>query len=129
MSNKELDERVKNKISKRGEIWLIKCDKIKEFSKDYRPGLVISNDIQNEFGEYVAVAMMTTDDLENIQLFEVFIQNTPENGLAEPSKIVLNRPFTVFRELRLEKRLGVASRETMEKVKIAWKISFDVENW
>ena len=127
--SKELDERVKNKISKRGEIWLIKCDKIKEFSKDYRPGLVISSDIQNEFSDYIAVAMLTTDDLENIQLFEVFVQNTPENGLTEPSKIVLNRPFTVFRELRLEKRLGVASRETMEKVKVAWKISFDVEEW
>jgi len=127
--SKQLDKQVKNKISKRGEIWLIKCDKIKEFSKDYRPGLIVSNDIQNEFGEYVAVAMMTTDDLENIQLFEVFIQNTPENGLTEPSKIILNRPFTVFRELRLEKRLGVASRETMEKVKVAWKISFDVEEW
>jgi len=63
--------------------------------------------------------MMTTDDLENIQLFEVFIQNTPGNGLAEPSKIVLNRPFTVFRELRLERHLGVASREVMEKVKVA----------
>lgn len=63
--------------------------------------------------------MMTTDDLENVQLFEVFIQNTPENGLAEPSKIILNRPFTVFRELRLEKCLGVANRETMEKVKVA----------
>jgi len=81
--------------------------------------LVISNDIQNEFSDYIAVAMMTTDDLENIQLFEVFIQNSPENGLAEPSKIVLNRPFTVFRELRLERHLGVVSRETMEKVKVA----------
>jgi len=127
--NKELAERVKNKIPKRGEIWLIKCDKIKEFSKDYRPALVVSNDIQNEFSEYITVAMTTTDDLENIQLFEVFIQNTPENGLDEPSKIILNRPFTIFRELRLEKRLGVASREIMEKVKLAWKISFDVEEW
>lgn len=128
--SKQLDKSSKaSKIPKRGEIWLIKCDKIKEFSKDYRPGLVISNDIQNEFSDYIAVAMMTTDDLENIQLFEVFIQNSPENGLAEPSKIVLNRPFTVFRELRLEKRLGVVSRETMEKVKVAWKISFDIEDW
>ena len=73
--------------------------------------------------------MMTTDELENVRLFEVFIQNTPENGLAEPSKIVLNRPFTVFRELRLEKRLGIADREIMEKVKKAWNIAFDVENW
>jgi mRNA-degrading endonuclease toxin of MazEF toxin-antitoxin module len=127
--SKELDERVKNKVPKRGEIWLIKCDKIKEFSKDYRPGLVISNDIQNEYGEYVVVAMMTTDDLEDIQLFEVFIKNAPETGLDEPSKIVLNHPFTVFRKLRLEKRLGIASREVIEKVKLAWKIAFDVENW
>lgn len=127
--SKELDERVKNKIPKRGEIWLIKCDKIKEFSKDYRPALIISNDLQNEYGEYVAVAMMTTDDLENIQLFEVFIKNTSETGLDEPSKIVLNHPFTVFRKLRLEKRLGVASREVIEKAKLAWKIAFDVENW
>jgi len=127
--SKELDERVKNKIPKRGEIWLIKCDKIKEFSKDYRPALIISNDLQNEYGEYVAVAMMTTDDLENIQLFEVFIKNTSETGLHEPSKIVLNHPFTVFRKLRLERRLGVASREVIEKAKLAWKIAFDVENW
>lgn len=128
--SKQLDKNSKvNKIPKRGEIWLIKCDKIKEFSKDYRPGLVISNDVQNEFSDYIAVVMMTTDDLENVQLFEVFIQNSPENGLAEPSKIVLNRPFTVFRELRLERRLGIASRETMKKVKVAWKISFDVEEW
>jgi hypothetical protein len=63
--------------------------------------------------------MTTTDDLENIQLFEVFVKNTPKNGLEEPSKIILNRPFTVFKELRLEKRLGVVSREVMEKVKVA----------
>lgn len=126
--NKLLDKKNNSKFPKRreipsiphrGEIWLIKCDKIKEFSKDYRPGLVISDDIQNEFDSFVTIAMMTTDDLENIQLFEVFIKNTPETGLDEPSKIVLNHPFTVFRELRLEKRLGVVSREVMERVKKA----------
>ena len=127
--SKELDERVKNKIPKRGEIWLIKCDKIKEFSKDYRPALIVSNDLQNKYGNYAVVAMMTTDDLENIQLFEVFIKNTPETGLDEPSKIVLNHPFTVFKKLRLEKHLGVASRETMEKAKVAWKVAFDTEDW
>src|SRR4051812_13382332 len=91
-------------IPKRGEIWLIRCDKIKEFSKDYRPALIISGNIQNEFDEFITVAMMTTEDLENVQLFEVFIENVPENGLDEPSKIILNHPFTIFRELRLEKK-------------------------
>src|SRR6185312_4129934 len=113
------------KIPQRGEIWLIKCDKIKEFSKDYRLGLVISSNIQNEFDDFVTVAMMTTNDLENIQLFEVFIKNTPETGLDEPSKIVLNHPFTVFKELRLEKKLGTASQKIMEQVKKAWQIAFD----
>ena len=124
--SKPLDKKTKNKVPKLGEIWLIKCDKIKEFSKDYRPALIISNDLQNEYGDYAVVAMMTTDDLENIQLFEVFIKNTPETGLDEPSKIVLNHPFTVFKELRLEKCLGIASKEVMEKVKVAWKVAFGV---
>lgn len=126
--NKALDKKAKNIFPKRGEIWLVKCDKIKEFSKDYRPALIISNDIQNEFDDYVTVAMMTTEDLENIRLFEVFIKNTKETGLDEPSKISFNRLFSVFK-LRFEKRLGIANREIMEKAKEAWHISFDVENW
>ena len=126
--NKVLDKKVKNTFPKRGEIWLVKCDKIKEFSKDYRPALIISNDIQNEFDDYVTVAMMTTEDLENIRLFEVFIKNTKETGLDEPSKISFNRLFSVFK-LRLEKCLGTANREIIEKSKEAWHISFDVENW
>ena len=71
--------------------------------------------------------MMTTEDSENIQLFEVFIENTPETGLDEPSKIILNHPFTVFRELRLEKRLGIANKKVMEQAKKAWRIAFDSE--
>ena len=94
--NKVLGKKEKNIFPKRGEIWLVKCDKIKEFSKDYRPALIISNDIQNEFDDYVTVAMMTTEDLENIRLFEVFIKNTKETGLDEPSKISFNRLFSVF---------------------------------
>lgn len=89
--------------------------------------MIISDDLQNEYGEHVVVIMMTTDDLENIQLFEVFVKNTPENGLDEPSKIVVNHPFTVFKKLRLKKHLGVVSKEVMEKVKVAWKIVFNVE--
>jgi mRNA-degrading endonuclease toxin of MazEF toxin-antitoxin module len=126
--NKILDKKVKNVVPKLGEIWLVKCDKIKEFSKDYRPALIISNDIQNEFDDFVTVAMMTTEDIENVQLFEVFIKNTSETGLKEPSKISFSRLFTVFK-LRLDKHLGVANREIMEKAKEAWKIAFDVEEW
>lgn len=117
--SKILDGKDKSDFPKRGEIWLVKCDKIKEFSKDYRPALIISGNIQNEFDKFVTVAIMTTEDLENVQLFEVFIENTPETGLDQPSKIVLNHPFTVFKKLRLEKCLGMVGREVMKKVREA----------
>ena len=62
---------------------------------------------------------LTTENVKNAKSFEVFINNTPENGLDKPSKIVLNHPFTFFKELRLEKRLGVVSKEIMAKTKKA----------
>lgn len=117
-----------NNFPQRGEIWLVKCDKIKEFSKDYRPGLVISGDIQNQFDEVITVVPLTTEKVEEVNPFEVFIENTPETGLDEPSKIVLNHPYTVFRA-RLKKRLGATNREIIEKTKKAWQIAFDSQNW
>jgi hypothetical protein len=40
------------------------------------------------------VVPTTTDDLENILPVEVFINNTKETGLAYPSKILCDSPFT-----------------------------------
>ena len=114
-------------IPRRGEIWIIKCDKFKEFSKDQRPFLIISNDIQNQFDELVAVVPLTTENVENVKSFEVFIKNTPKNGLDKPSKIVLNHPFTFSKELRLKKCLGVVGSEIMNKTKKAWELAFDWE--
>jgi hypothetical protein len=39
--------------------------------------------------------------------------------------------MTIDKELRLVdgKRLGVVSKEVMEKAKLAWKIAFNVEEW
>lgn len=115
-------------IPQRGEIWLIEFPKNKENRKPVRPCLIISNDIQNEYGKWIVVIGMTTSDIEIIEPFEVFIPNTPETGLDEPSKLKFNYPRTIDRG-RLKERLGVISREIMEQAKIAWQISFDTENW
>ena len=106
-----------------GDIWIVKFEKLKEFSKPYRPCLVVSNNIQNEFDENIIVVGLTTDEMEKIRAFEVFIKNTPETGLDEPSKICCNYLHTVNKKLRLmdKKRIGVASSEIMEKVKKALK--------
>ena len=106
---------------KEGEIWLVKFDKLKEFSKPYRPCLVVSNDTQNEFDKNIVVVGLTTDEIEKVRVFEVFIKNTPETGLKEPSKICCNYLHTVNKKLRLveKKRLGVVNKKTLEKVKEA----------
>jgi hypothetical protein len=55
------------------------------------------------------------------------IKNTPETGLDYPSKILCDSPFTWNKGIRFEKKLGVASRKIMKKVKKAWKTAFDSE--
>jgi mRNA-degrading endonuclease toxin of MazEF toxin-antitoxin module len=111
-----------------GEIWLVKFPKIKEFSKPYRPAVVISNNFQNKFDKLITVATLTTESLENIRPFEVYVENTPETGLEKPSKILVSYSFTIHSKLRLIKRLGVVNEETKSKIKQALKITFDLED-
>lgn len=95
--------------------------KSKETPKTFRPCFVFSSDIQNEFNDLIAVVPISTENIEIIEPFEVFINNTPETGLDYPSKIQFIYPMTIDKELRLvdKKRLGVVSREVMEKAKVA----------
>ena len=69
---------------------------------------------------------MTTEDVEIIEPFEVFVNNNRENGIDYPSKLQFNYPRTIDRE-RLKKHLGLANREIMEQAKMAWGIAFDTE--
>jgi len=120
----------KNNFPRRGEIWLLKNpERVKEIGKDYRPVLVISSDERNEYSLSVVSLPLTTEVLENVLPVQVFIKNTPETGLDEPSKILCDSPFTWDKGIRFDKKLGIASKEIMEKVKMAWQIAFDIENW
>lgn len=112
-----------------GDIWIVKFEKLKEFSKPSRPCLVVSNNAQNEFDKNIVVVGLTTDEMERIRTFEVFIENSPETGLDEPSKICCNYLHTVNKKLRLvsQQRLGIASPEIMVKVKKALKIVLNLE--
>ncbi|CAG8743086.1 11275_t:CDS:2, partial [Cetraspora pellucida] len=44
----------------------------------------LSNDFQNEFDDKIVVVPTTTDDIKNIEPFEVFINNALETGLDCP---------------------------------------------
>ena len=129
------EKKVKNlKLIKRlgipyqGEIWLAELPKIKEFSKPFRPVLVVSNNLQNEFDNLITIATLTTDDVENVKPFEVFIKNTPETGLDHSSKILVGYSFAIYKELRLIERLGEVDEKIMIQVKKALKITFDLED-
>lgn len=115
-------------IPKRGEIWLVEFPPTKESRKPIRPCLVISNNIQNEYGKWVVIVSLTTKDIKNIEPFEVLVEKTKETGIDKPSKLKFNYPQTIDRA-RLKEHLGVVSREIMEKAKEAWKIAFEVEKW
>jgi mRNA-degrading endonuclease toxin of MazEF toxin-antitoxin module len=74
------------------------------------------------------VVSTTTEDIENIEPFEVFIGNTLKTGLDEPSKLLCNYPHTIYKKLRLagNKRIGVVSPEIMEKVKKSLKMTLNL---
>lgn len=80
--------------------------------------MVISDDIQNEYDEWIVVVPFTTEDIKHVEPFEVFIEATSETGLDYPSKLQFNYPFTVDKE-RLKKHLGIVSKEIMKQAKKA----------
>ena len=107
----------------------MKFKRAKETPKTYHPCLVISSNIQNELDNLIAVVPITTDNVKNVEIFEVFIENTPETGLDKTSKIQFIYPMTIDKELRLvgQQRKGMVSKEIMEQARKTWKITFDTE--
>jgi len=79
---------------------------------------VISDNIQNQYGKWIVVITLTTEDMEIIEPFEVYVENTPKNGLDYPSKLQLNYPRTIDRA-RLKECLGVLNRKMIEKLRKA----------
>jgi len=115
-------------LPKKGEIWLVEFPPTLEDRKPIRPCLVISDNIQNEYGKWIVVITLTTEDIKTIEPFEVFVKNTPETGLDYPSKLQFNYPRTVDRA-RLKEHLGVVNRKMIRELRKAWQIAFDSENW
>lgn len=64
------------------------------------------------------VIPLTTEDIDDIEPFEVFVKNIPETGLDYPSKLQFNYPRTVDRE-RLKENLGVLSGKRIGELRKA----------
>ena|SRR5437763_3355987 len=132
--------KVIKKFPKRGEIWLVdynykpKQGKEKELEiaskiKKIRPSLVVSNNPQNEYDEEIIVVPLSSQELESIEPYELFIKKNKENGLDEDSKILFNRLRNIEKDTRLgDKRIGVVDKEIMKEVKEKLKTVLDLED-
>src|SRR4029079_2248079 len=76
---------------RRGELYWVDLDPTvgSEIAKR-RPGLIISNDVGNQFSARVIVAPLTSRGTDRVYPFEVLVPSG-EGGLAETSKIALDQ--------------------------------------
>ena len=105
---------------KRGEVWLVNWNPARGSEQaGRRPALVIQNDIGNEKAPTTIVAAISS----SVKVYPMNVQiNPPEGGLDHPSIIKASQILTISNE-RLEKRLGRLSRDSMDDVDRAIKLS------
>jgi len=109
-----------NGFPKRGEVWLVNWNPARGSEQaGRRPALVIQNDIGNEKAPTTIVAAISS----SVRVYPMNVQiNPPEGGLDNPSIIKTSQILTISKE-RLEKRLGRISRDSMDEVDKAIKLS------
>jgi len=105
---------------RRGEVWLVNWNPARGSEQaGRRPALVIQNDIGNEKAPTTIVAAISSP----VRVYPMNVQiNPPEGGLDHPSIIKTSQILTISKE-RLEKRLGRISRDSMDEVDKAIKLS------
>ena len=104
----------------RGEVWLVNWNPARGSEQaGLRPALIIQNDIGNEKAPTTIVAAITG----TVRLYPMnVVINPPEGGLDRPSIVKTSQILTVSKE-RLEKRLGRLSKDRMNEVDKAIKLS------
>ncbi len=109
-----------NAFPKRGEVWLVNWNPARGSEQaGRRPALVIQNDIGNEKAPTTIVAVISS----SVRIYPMNVQiNPPEGGLDHPSIIMTSQILTISKE-RLEKRLGRLSKERLDDVESAIKLS------
>jgi len=109
-----------NAFPKRGEVWLVNWNPARGSEQaGRRPALVIQNDIGNEKAPTTIVAAISS----SVRIYPMNVQiNPPEGGLDHPSIIMTSQILTISKK-RLEKRLGRLSKDRLDDVAIAIKLS------
>lgn len=73
------------------------------------------------------MAPFTTENLEYVEEFEVFIQKSSSAGLDKESKVLVNSLFAIDKNLRLQLCLGSINDRQKESVKKALLTVFELD--
>ena len=120
------------RIFKRGEIYWVNIEdeegknregekrkqKGSELNKN-RPGVIISNNKQNQFSGAVIVALITSQ-MDKVYFFEVEIEVENQKG-----KILTDQIYTIDKS-RLGKRMGILSEKQLRKLFIGLHIVLEL---
>lgn len=111
---------------RQGDIYLIDLGPVlgTEMAKR-RPGIVISNDAANIAASRVSVIPVTSSGLEQVYPFEVLLPAAAGFGLDRDSKAACDQVRTLDKR-RLGRRLGNVDESTVEKIKGALRLHFDI---
>jgi len=109
----------------RGDIFLVNFDPtVGAEAKKIRPGVVVSNDINNAHSPIISIAPITSN-VTKVYSFEVEIPSRV-GGLKSRSKVMVNQTRAVDK-IRLLKRLGHLPEQLMADINQALKLHYDLE--
>ena len=112
-------------MPRRGDIFWVSLDPtIGSEIRKKRPAIIVSNDAANKRYHQVTVIPLTSQKVEAIEPFQVFIDEE-ESGLAKDSKALAEQIRTISK-LRLGSREGHLSRESMKSLEVAIKVHLDL---
>ena len=84
------------------------------FSGKPRPAVVIQTDLLNPNHPTLILAPITSE-LRDLPGFRISVQPDSENGLREPSEIMVDKPLTVPRD-RVQQRIGRLDADTLGRL-------------
>ena len=122
-----------NSFPKKGEIWLV--DYTANFSGEFeiesrikklRPSVILSNNIQNENSNDVLVAPITSLEVDNVEITEVFLNSSEESRLDRNSKALIHIIRTVDKKYRLKNFIGKVSDDELKKIEGIIRLIFEV---
>jgi mRNA interferase MazF len=122
MASRPRPEKKEITFPRRGEIYLVSFDPTvgHEIQKT-RPAVVIQNDVSNQYSPITIVAAISSQFSEPPFPREVVIEPA-DSGLSKRSAVIANQIRSVD-QLRLQKKIGRLSRQNLERVDEAIKIS------